>query len=282
MVRNGVDIRSSRRVAAVLAALACGAVTGGRVLGAEPPPGSGETRICVHVFDDRNGDGTQQAPDEAGLGGWSVRVEGGRPAYLTTADDGAACTSVNPGSTSVQVPAQPGWAPTSRVSMRVRVEAGQTTDLSVGFRKEEAVGGRAAGSPAPEKAAEARPTGRTADLTVGAANPVRCKLVSVRIETASGTTNLVLEDTIRLGSTSLAIADVAEVRFWYEGPGGLPCVAFVTDKGAVIRMERTIRSLHVCAEVPGRDSYAYDWEPGNERGGPPPSLLRFVRPAPLR
>lgn len=252
---------------------------GVRSAGAEPPPGSGETRVCVHVFDDRNGDGVQQLTEEAGLAAWSVRVEGGRPAYLTTGDDGTACTAANAGSRSIQVPAQPGWAPTSRVSLRVVLTGGMTTDVYAGFRKEEAPPGTPSGAPSAEKVAEAPPPGREADLTIGAANPVRCCLTSVYVETAGGTANLVADVAVPLAETALRSADVAEVRLWYEGPGGVPSVAFVTGTGAVVRPEGTVRVLHLCAEVPGHEPYAYTWDAGQERGGPAPSHVRFVPPS---
>lgn len=270
------------RVAALLASLACLAGTCGRLATADGPPSSGDTRICVHVFDDRNGDGTQQLPDEVGLGAWPVRVQGGRPAYLSTGEDGLACTSVNPGSVSAQVPAQTGWAPTSRVSLRALAVAGQTADVYAGFRRDEGA------APLPPDGAvgipslkpPALPVGRLGRLTVGAAQPAPCRITSLRWTTTVGVVDLAVDPTVALGATLLPALDVVEARFSYEGAGGVPVVVLVTSAGAVVRGEGTTRALHLRAEVPGGGVYEYDWDAGRERGCPAPSNVRFAPPPP--
>lgn len=277
MVRAVAPARGSCGIAPFLAALAC---MGGGTAWAEPPPGSSETRICVHVFDDRNGDGAQQLPEEVGLAGWSVRVSGGRPAYLSTGDDGLACTAVHPGSTSVQVPALPGWAPTSRVALRVLVASGGTTDAYAGFRSESGSAPATPADVAPGRPPEAAPTGREARVTVGAALPATCKVTRLRMVTTSASVDLAVDRAVPIGATSIPTADVVEARFSYEGPGGVPSVVLVTASGAVFRVEGTIRALEVRAELPAGAVYAYDWEAGRERGCPAPSLVRFAPPPP--
>ncbi len=276
MVRAVADAGGPRGVAWVLVALAGLAGPGGRFARAEPPQSSSETRICVHVFDDRNGDTAQQLPDEVGLGGWTVRVPEGRPTgYLATDGNGVACTSVYAGMISVQVPAQLGWAPTSRVALRVRVAAGETTDVHVGFRREDG-GAVQAQSPTPPP----QPASRQGRLTVGAALPAQLKITSVRVVMASGRVDLVSDPAVPLGASYLPTADVVEAKFWYEGTGGLPSVALVTSTGAVVRMEGTIRTLHVRAELSNGMVYEYDWDAGREWGCPAPSSVRFAPPLP--
>ncbi len=274
MVRTGV--------AALLASLACLAGTGGRLAKADSPPSSGDTRICVHVFDDRNGDGTQQLPEEVGLAAWPVRVQGGRPAYLSTGEDGLACTSVNPGSVSAQVPARSGWAPTSRVSLRALVVAGQTTDVYAGFRRDEGAApvppDGAVGAPSPQPPAQ--PVGRLGRLTVGAAQPAECRITSLRWATTVGVVDLAVDPTVALGATLLPALDVVEARFSYEGAGGVPVVVLLTSAGAVVRLAGPTRGLHLRAEVPGGGVYEYDWDAGRERGCPAPSNVRFAPPPP--
>jgi len=274
MVRAAAQARGPRGIALALLALAG---LGGRVARAEPPPASEDTRICVHVFEDRDGDGSQQLPEEGGLAGWSVRVPEGRPTRsLSTDASGVACTSVYAGMTSVQVPSPAGWAPTSRVAMRVLVAAGGTTDVHVGFRREE---GAAPATPEPA-VVPAPPTGRMGRLTVGAALPAQCRLTSLRVTTTGGTVDLAMDSTIPIGATSLPSADVAGARFTYEGSGGVPSVALVTSTGAVVRLNGTTRALHVRAELPGGGAYEYDWDAGREWGCPAPSSVRFALSAP--
>jgi hypothetical protein len=97
------------------------------------PAGTGQ--VCVHKFNDLNGDRVRQR-NEPGLPGWVFRVDGGgAPLTLTTDAKGVACASRPAGTYKVIEAQQAGWSPTTPAAQSVTVTAGQIAHVSFGNRK---------------------------------------------------------------------------------------------------------------------------------------------------
>ncbi len=100
------------------------------------PAPSAATTLCVHAFDDANGNGAQDRGEPA-LADQVFSVSGGRgrPTNLTTAKDGIACAPVPAGAYRVGALPRAGWTPTTPVSVAVTVVPGRTTDVFFGSRR---------------------------------------------------------------------------------------------------------------------------------------------------
>lgn len=93
-------------------------------------------KICVHKFNDANGDGVQNN-GEPGLESWSFQVTASCVgATLITEKNGTACGDFFPGTYTVAEQIQSGWTPTTPTTQTVPVTAGQTTNVYFGNKKE--------------------------------------------------------------------------------------------------------------------------------------------------
>ncbi|MBI1742849.1 hypothetical protein HYR54_07240, partial [Candidatus Acetothermia bacterium] len=73
----------------------------------------GTAEICVTKFNDLNGDGVQQLPNELGLPNWTFTVTPPPPATITTGPQGTICFGVPaPGTYTISEVLQSGWMPT--------------------------------------------------------------------------------------------------------------------------------------------------------------------------
>ena len=92
-------------------------------------------KICVHKFNDLNGDGVQNN-GEPGLQNWSFQVSapcvGG---LLITDANGNACGDFFAGTYTVTEQAQSGWTATTPASQTVTVAVGQTINIYFGNRQ---------------------------------------------------------------------------------------------------------------------------------------------------
>jgi Ca2+-binding RTX toxin-like protein len=92
-------------------------------------------KVCVHKFNDLNGDGIQNA-GEPNLPGWVFQVTANcLGANLTTDANGNACGDFSAGAYTVAEQPQPGWTATTSTTQTVTVTAGQTTNVSFGNRQ---------------------------------------------------------------------------------------------------------------------------------------------------
>lgn len=108
---------------------------GGSGLDCDCRPESRTGKICVHKFDDRNGNSVVNA-GEPGLEGWTFQVTGSCVgATLVTAAGGAVCGDFLPGTYSVAEQLQSGWTATTPTTQTAGVVGGQTTDLYFGNRR---------------------------------------------------------------------------------------------------------------------------------------------------
>ncbi|MEN3331729.1 MAG: serralysin [Blastocatellia bacterium] len=88
--------------------------------------------LCIHKFNDSNGNGIQDA-NEPGVPGFVFQISvGGGVMVLTSGTDGTICTSLPPGTYTVTESPKPGWTATTPTTQTVTVTAGQTTNISFG------------------------------------------------------------------------------------------------------------------------------------------------------
>lgn len=94
-------------------------------------------RICVHKFNDLNGDGIQNN-GEVGLQNWAFQVASSSctaGATLVTDAQGNACGDFYPGTYSVVEQVQSGWTPTTSTTQSANVTAGSTADVTFGNKR---------------------------------------------------------------------------------------------------------------------------------------------------
>jgi uncharacterized protein (DUF2141 family) len=95
-------------------------------------PANGE--ICVHKFNDLNGNGVQDT-GEPGLAGFVFQVTGGGVSTtITTNANGAACFGFPVGAYTVVETPKPGWVATTPTIQPVAVAPGKPTNVSFGNR----------------------------------------------------------------------------------------------------------------------------------------------------
>lgn len=271
----------------------------------EPAAPAEGTRLCVHVFEDLNGDGAQQLPDERGLGGWTVRVVGSRTGMLRTEENGVACGEVPPGPYAVvaQVPA--GWTPTSKGVARTTVSEGARSDVYLGFRRP---GGSLPGPrdplppptpgpvpgptpgpgpkrpdrpgepPAPAPAPTPVPAGRMGQIKMPDTLLRTGHVTLIRFETEAGVFDLAVDGPIPGDRKGRRTFGVTSVRFARQARiAGAPLtLTLVMSDGEAVALSAPVLSLHLRMETAGQPPYDYLWEGGRSRGGPEPVEVTFT------
>ncbi len=94
-------------------------------------------KICIHKFNDLNGDGIQQN-GEPNLPGWVFQVTGNSTcvgATVTTDANGNACGDFYAGTYTITEQPQNGWMATTPTTQTVSVTAGQMTNVFFGNRQ---------------------------------------------------------------------------------------------------------------------------------------------------
>lgn len=95
-------------------------------------------RICVHKFNDLDGDGIQ-SDREPNLQGWVFQVTANSNCVsgtLVTDANGNACGDFYPGTYTIVEQAQPGWTATTPTTQTMTVQSGQTINVAFGNKQE--------------------------------------------------------------------------------------------------------------------------------------------------
>jgi hypothetical protein len=112
------------------------------IVPASPTPFAGTTEVCILLFDDFNGDGLHQ-PTELGLAGGEVSVTDVNGAYSKTASTvntvdannepiRTCFTDVSEGTFNISVAIPEGYNPTTQITYRLDVKAGDIAYLPFG------------------------------------------------------------------------------------------------------------------------------------------------------
>ena len=93
-------------------------------------------KLCIHKWNDRNGDGVRQK-GEPGIPGWQfvVNFPNGLSTSVVTDASGVVCLTVPAGVYTVVEPPRGGWTPTTPTSQTVTVAAGLAADVYFGNRE---------------------------------------------------------------------------------------------------------------------------------------------------